>query len=364
MNKESLQFIEDQIGYEFKNTDLLDQAFTHKTFANENGCASNQVLEFLGDEVLDFYVAKILANYYGFLKSSEREIRYQEFDEFLTEKNINESDLTDIKKYLVDNAMLAHRIEYLGHLEELLYLGKGATKQNAQEEMKTKADLFEAILGAIAIDSNWNPEKLEKSVKQMLNIDFYLKNGFVKENDYVQMLQQWYQKEFKKTIVYNFEEIKGGFFYSGRFNNFSANLRLEGDNGTYADFQGFGRTKSEARYECARNAYKYLEKEGFLYSIEDDCPEEQDLTIDNAINVLQELAQKDWISAPTYIMPEEQAYDNEGNSRWKCTCIVESEDIKKTVCATNKKTAKKYAAYLCICELMNYKDRYNGKIDN
>ncbi len=362
MEKEALKFIQEQINYRFRNKDLLDQAFTQKTFAKENGWASNQVLEFIGDEVLDFYVTKILINRYGFLKSSERNLTSQEFDEFLTEKNIDESDLTEIKKSLVDNKMLAHRIELMGHLEEFLYLGKGATKQKVKDEMKTKADLFEAILGAIAIDSNWNQESLYNSVCAMLNIDFYFNNGFIKDSDYVQLLQQWYQKEFKRTPEYYYKELPGGFLYEGRFNRFSVEMRLVGDNNTYRDFQGLGRTKSEARYECAKHAYLYLEREGFLASIEDDCPKEEDLTIDNSINALQELAQKEWISMPEYIIPDKEVYDEEGNSRWECTCIIESENIERVVHATNKKLAKKYAAYLCICDLMGYKDKYDGTI--
>ena len=361
MENEIIKLIENQIDYKFKNVDLLDQAFTHKTFAGENNCASNQVLEFLGDEVLDFYVTKMLIDRLGYLKSNEKFIGPEDFDEFLTLKNVNESDLTEIKKALVDNKMLAHRIEAMGDLQNYLYLGVGASKQNVQKELKTKADLFEAILGAIAIDSNWNSESLENTVRFMLNIDYSLKYGFNKETDYLQLLQTWYQKLTGKVPEFDYVE-----YYRGMpiFNNdkFCAKLRLDLQDYRYLNFDAYGQTKAEARYNCAKKAYKYLEENGYLSKIEDDCPKEEDLTIDNSINVLQELAQKEWISMPEYIIPNKEVYDEEGNSRWECTCIIESENIERVVHATNKKLAKKYAAYLCICDLMGYKDKYDGKI--
>ena len=45
---------------------------------------------------------------------------------------------------------------------------------------------------------------------------------------------------------------------------------------------------------------------------------------------------------------------------WECTCVVESKNVEHTTHATNKKLAKKYAAYLCICDIMGYKDRYDN----
>ena len=65
MAKDGVSFIQDQIGYTFRNTDLLRQAFVRRSYAEENGGEGNEVLEFIGDTVLDMVVVKLLAEKYG-----------------------------------------------------------------------------------------------------------------------------------------------------------------------------------------------------------------------------------------------------------------------------------------------------------
>ena len=52
--------LQERIGYEFKNPELLNEALTHPTYAEEHGCMSNQRLEFLGDAVLELCVSRRL----------------------------------------------------------------------------------------------------------------------------------------------------------------------------------------------------------------------------------------------------------------------------------------------------------------
>ena len=52
--------LQERIGYEFKNLELLNEALTHPTYAEEHGCMSNQRLEFLGDAVLELCVSRRL----------------------------------------------------------------------------------------------------------------------------------------------------------------------------------------------------------------------------------------------------------------------------------------------------------------
>ena len=65
MNNEMLEMIQGQIGYRFKNTDLLQQAFVRRSYSKENGGENNEVLEFIGDKALDFIIVKKLAEKYG-----------------------------------------------------------------------------------------------------------------------------------------------------------------------------------------------------------------------------------------------------------------------------------------------------------
>ena len=65
MNNETLKFIQGQIGYVFKNSDLLQQAFVRRSYSKENGGEDNEVLEFIGDKALDLIVVKLLTEKYG-----------------------------------------------------------------------------------------------------------------------------------------------------------------------------------------------------------------------------------------------------------------------------------------------------------
>ena len=77
--------VERLISYEFNEPELMFQAFTRRSYSQENGGANNEVLEFTGDSVLNCYVTKILMDRFG----------YQNDDgEFLTHKYNTEGSLT------------------------------------------------------------------------------------------------------------------------------------------------------------------------------------------------------------------------------------------------------------------------------
>ena len=329
--------VQELIGYEFDEPELLFQAFTRRSYSQEKGGANNEVLEFVGDRVLDYYVTKILMDWDGYISND---------GEFLTNKYKTEGKFTELKKKLVNKKMLAHRIDMMG-FKYYLYMSNGDIKLNQQDEDSVKEDLFEAILGAIAIDSKWDSEALENSVKFMLNIEHYLNNGFSEENDYVALIQQWNQKENGNVPYYRFEELRDGCY--------RAYLHLNTKRGEMRYYED-GNSKSKARALVAETAYEDLDEHDELFTIMDELPYE--LTTDNSINTLQELAQKGYISMPEYDIPEDQVYDNYGNPRWSCTCYIRSEGFRKTAYANSKKEAKKYAAYLCICQICDLKNQY------
>lgn len=181
----------------------------------------------------------------------------------------------------------------------------------------------------------------------MLNIEHYLNNGFSDEYDYVSLIQQWNQKENGEVPQYEFKELHDG--------GFKAYLELNTKRGRIR-YSSEGCSKSEARANVAEYAYKDLYDNDELFTIMDELPE--DLTLDNSINTLQELAQKGYISMPEYDQGDEQIYDLNGNLRWKCDCYIESNRIIETAYSTSKKVAKKYATYLCICRICGIANRY------
>ena len=78
MQNEDYSLIEAQIGYEFNNRMLLQQAFTRKSYTNETHDGdNNEVLEFIGDKVLDLVIVKALSEYYGDVNAlARRSVRF------------------------------------------------------------------------------------------------------------------------------------------------------------------------------------------------------------------------------------------------------------------------------------------------
>lgn len=156
---ETRKIIQEKTGYIIRSTSILNQIFRRSSFAAENGQNSNEIFEFIGDQVLSFYVVKIIAKRCGSLSLT---------DDYTF--RIRENRFTLIKQALVNNDTLAKVIDKWG-LSKYLLLGKSDIKNNAVNEPKVKADLFEAIIGAIAIECNWDAEILETAVSKSLNID-------------------------------------------------------------------------------------------------------------------------------------------------------------------------------------------------
>jgi ribonuclease-3 len=269
--REHLDDVQKKIGYWFNNVDLLFQAFTRSSYSSQYGGENNEVLEFLGDKVLDFYVTKVIADRFGFVKSQSD---YYDEDDDLNEFSIvahkNEADFTELRKQIVSNETLAKKINHLG-LYKFMYLGDSDLEnENFKKNLtKVKADLFESILGAIAIDSDWNPDELQNSVEFMLQID-----------------------------------------------NFLADVDTE-----------------EERPE------KFQEE--------------------NAINTLKEMAEHGRCSFPEYDQPDEMVEMNDGRMMWECTCYIRSWSMRHTAYATSKKEAKRYAAYLMLCDYFGLHDEFD-----
>ena len=88
MEQKDLTFIQDQIGYNFRNLDLLQQAFVRRSYAKEQGGEDKEILEIIGDKVLDLVVVKLLTEKYGhFISDYENFDPNKKFDEITCTKN-------------------------------------------------------------------------------------------------------------------------------------------------------------------------------------------------------------------------------------------------------------------------------------
>lgn len=139
--------LEKQLGYTFKDKDLLKKALTHKTYAFEapTPLEYNERLEFLGDSILNFITAEKL---------------YQ------TNTFLSEGELTRRRALLVNNTILAEKAKNLD-LGSFMRVGKGEQKQKGYENPSNLANCLEALFGAIYLDSN-----LLTTKKIILNLIF------------------------------------------------------------------------------------------------------------------------------------------------------------------------------------------------
>lgn len=165
--------IQEKTGYCIRSSCALSQAFRRRSFCAEEEGKSNEMFEFIGDQVLSYYVVKII---------SERCCTLNIDGDYSF--RIRENYFTSLKQELVSNEMLASVIDEW-EIAEYLIVGRSDEKNQVDQQIKVKADLFESIIGAIAVDSKWDPTVLELAVKKALNLDDRLQS--IIQNDYNSM---------------------------------------------------------------------------------------------------------------------------------------------------------------------------------
>ena len=362
MTNDTIKSIEEKIGYEFKEKGLLEQAFTRSSYAEEHyGSRSNEVLEFFGDRSLDFVVTKRISKCFGEMKKS---------GETITDENgklsiarifmvydageYDEGRMTKIKANLVCSESLSGEIDRLG-LAEFLLLGKGDEKNEVANEAHVKEDLFEAIIGAVSLDSDWNVDAIERVVDIMLRPAERIEEG-LNDEDYIGMLQSWYQKNHEgKTPEYIVKESEDG--YSAEVNIFPGlpedYIKLTD---TVAVFFGTGRSKKRACSEAARKAIQDLRDTYDSHKTFKDLVGEPDK--ERAVNQLQELWQKGYINKPTY--EYKKRVDENGQDIWHCDCKILEYDYYGCD-GSSKLASKKEAAYVTALQLSSSFNKYSNK---
>ena len=127
---------EKTIGVHFANKELLVQAFTHRSYINENpktGLKHNERLEFLGDAVLELVVTAYLFNAYP---------------------DKDEGELTAYRAALVNSHTIADAARALS-MNEYLLLSRGESKDTGKARHYILANTFEAVVGAIYLDQGY-----------------------------------------------------------------------------------------------------------------------------------------------------------------------------------------------------------------
>ncbi len=183
--KADLALFQKEAQARFRDVDLLNLAFTHRSCTNEDKSPNNEKLEFLGDSVLGMAVANRLF-------------------ELLVDKA--EGDLAKVKSYVVSEESLAGIALSLG-VDRLILLGKGEEHSGGRAKKAILADALEAIIGAYYLDSGF--ENATKFVLHLVEpeIEKVLQNRHRK--DYKTLLQEYLQKFHRSYPVYHLVRKSG-----------------------------------------------------------------------------------------------------------------------------------------------------------
>lgn len=176
MDNEALQQVEQIVGYEFSNRNLLDKSLTHSSAA-DNRLLSNERLEFLGDSVLAVVICQTI---------------FERFPNYL------EGELTKMKSMLVSRGTCARVARQLG-LQKSLKVGKGMASSRALSG-SLAASLLEAIIAAIYLDGGFDVAR--SFILRVFGSLIDQADAEQAQGNYKSMLQQHAQEKFNVTPAY------------------------------------------------------------------------------------------------------------------------------------------------------------------
>lgn len=217
-----IELLQERLGYRFSNLDILKEAITHKSFLNEargRGGSDNERLEFLGDTVLDLVISTSLLERFP---------------------KANEGTLSKMKAKMVNETSLA-RVARCLELGDFLLLGKGEKLTNGRDKNSLLADVLEAVIAAIYLDSGLECasgfifSNFVELFEQLLRID---------ASDYKSRIQEIVQTEYSVLPAYSIVREYG----PDHQKIFEVKLSIRGN--AYA--VGIGKTKKDAEQNAAR----------------------------------------------------------------------------------------------------------------
>lgn len=216
---------EEKTGYAFKDRSLLEQAFTHRSYLNENRSVvreHNERLEFLGDAVLELVVTEYL-----YAKYPEKP----------------EGELTAVRAALVNTISISDAATRLG-MNDYLLLSRGEAKDTGRARQIILANAFEALIGALYLDQGYD------AAKQFIADQLFHKTDEVVQKklwqDPKSRLQELSQEKMRVTPTY---ELVG---QSGP--DHDRTFVIAAYLGRDKIAQGEGRSKQEAEQDAAQKA--------------------------------------------------------------------------------------------------------------
>ena len=232
MQRFDISVLEEKIGYTFKNKQLLKEALTHSSYANElkarkQSAICNERLEFLGDTVLSAVVSEYI---------------YEKYP------NVGEGELTRHRAALVQSSALASYSTALG-VGEFLYLGHGEEKSRGRERQSTLENAFEALVAAIYLDAAENGlDEVKRFVLPIIEAQLGSTEFSMRKIDAKTELQQLIQQAEGDFLEYVVVAEVG----PDHNKQFEVIARLNSN----VIGRGKGRSKREAEQNAAKEALK------------------------------------------------------------------------------------------------------------
>ncbi|MEK7176921.1 MAG: ribonuclease III [Patescibacteria group bacterium] len=225
MNQIDFSKFEKTAGVTFKDKALLKQAFTHRSYINENRglkLEHNERLEFLGDAVLELVITDYL---------------YESF------KNSNEGELTSLRSALVNADTCSLVAQKLG-TNDFLLLSRGESKDTGRARQYILANTLEAIIGAIYLD-----QSLESAKDFIILHVVPLVGNILKKGAWIDsksLFQEKAQEHLNTTPVYKTLSETG----PDHDKHFTVGVYM----GSELFGKGEGKSKQDAEQEAAKDA--------------------------------------------------------------------------------------------------------------
>ena len=225
-----IEKFEQNIGYKFKNIELLKKALTHTSYAYERKIESNEKLEFLGDSILEYATSEYI---------------------YKTYPNLKEGEMTKVRASVVCEESL-YKIAQKLNFSDFLYLGKSETISHKQVRPAILADSVEAVIAAIFLDRGM--EDAKKFIVENLKEQIKEATEHIGQKDYKTVLQEVLQKHYSNSyIVYKIIKESG----PDHSKVFTAEVTCHGKPLATGD----GSSKKIAEMQAAKNALEVLQKE-------------------------------------------------------------------------------------------------------
>ena len=221
-----MEKLQENIGYKFKDQELLKKALTHTSYAYEHNVESNEKLEFLGDSILEFISSIYLYKNYPKLK---------------------EGEMTKVRATVVCEKSL-YKVAKKHNFSDFLYLGKSERLSGGENRPAILADSVEAIIAAIYLDGGL--EEARRFIEENLKYEIEIASKHVGQKDYKTVLQEKLQEHGEVKIVYTIINEKG----PDHDKIFEAEVECNGKQLAV----GTGKSKKQAEMQAAKKALESL----------------------------------------------------------------------------------------------------------